>query len=165
MRWAEGPWAASVIVKSCTRAWVGGTSCCSVTQGDFRRPLFLLVRAGRLDEEVVGAADRLLVAAVDLAVGEGLQGHLTHVQFQFARDFGGEVHRAAAAEDHHPLRVVVVDGGSHLWALLDHAHGLSSSRIRAALRAAYPSMFLCAFSLTASAPSGTSSLITAPAPV
>jgi len=60
---------------------------------------------------------------------------------------------------------VVVDASRHLRALLDHAHGVLSSRISAALRAAYPSMFRCAFSLTARAPSGTSSLITAPAPV
>ena len=153
IRCAEAPWAASIIVSSSIRASFG-----VIPSG--------LVGAGRLDEEDVRAADRLLVAAVDLAVGEGLQRHLAEVEAELAGDLGGQVHRAAAAEDHHLLRVVVVDAGAHLRALLDHAHAvLSSSRISAALRAAYPSMFRCAFSLTARAPSGTSSLITAPAPV
>src|ERR1700710_811127 len=81
-----------------------------------------LVGAGRLHDEDVGPADRLLVAAVDLAVGEGLQGHLTEVDVELAGDFGGQVHRAAATEDHHPLRVVVRDRAGHLWTLFHRAH-------------------------------------------
>jgi Ser/Thr protein kinase RdoA (MazF antagonist) len=69
----------------------------------------VLVGAGRLHDEDVGAADRLLVAAVDLAVGKGLQRHLAEVHIELAGDLGGQLHRAAAAEDHHPLRVVMGD--------------------------------------------------------
>ncbi len=109
-------------------------------QGVVRRHPALLVGAGRLDEEDVGAADRLLVAAVDLAVGEGLQRHLAEVEVELAGDLGRQLHRAAAAEDHHPLRVVVRDrgrrrGGRCLGALLDRAHE-SSSRVCAALPSA-----------------------------
>ena len=103
-------------------------------QGVVGRHPALLVGAGRLDDEDVGAADRLLVAAVDLAVGEGLQRHLAEVDVELVGDAGGELHRAAAAEDHHPLRVVVADrgrGGRHRLrvSLLDRAHSSSSSRI------------------------------------
>src|SRR5665811_1870707 len=46
-------------------------------QGVVRGHLALLVGAGRLHDEDIGAADRLLVAAVDLAVGAVSYTHLT----------------------------------------------------------------------------------------
>ena len=58
IRCAEAPCAASIITSSSISA-------------SFGRHALGGVGGRRLDEEDVGAADRLLVAAVDLAVGEG----------------------------------------------------------------------------------------------
>jgi hypothetical protein len=48
------------------------------------------VAARRLDDEDVGPADGLLVAAVDLAVVEGLERHPPEVHVELAGDAGRE---------------------------------------------------------------------------
>ena len=68
-----------------------------------------LVGRGRLDDEDVGAADRLLVAAVDLAVGEGPEVGLAEVDVELAGDLRGEAAGGAAAEHHQALAVVLAD--------------------------------------------------------
>src|SRR3954470_14516922 len=49
------------------------------------------VAAGGLEEEDVGAADRLVVAVVDLAVGEGLQRDGAELDAELVGDLGGEL--------------------------------------------------------------------------
>ena len=71
----------------------------------------LRVAAHGLDDEHVGAADGLLVAAVDLAVGERLERHAAEVDAQLARDPGGQRGVGAAREQHEPLAVLEVDRG------------------------------------------------------
>ena len=75
-----------------------------------------------LHEEDVGAADRLVVAAVDLAVREGPQVDVADVDVEVAGDPRGQLHRAPPAEHHQPLGVVLRDRADHLGALLDGAH-------------------------------------------
>ena len=94
IRWAEAPCAASTMQSSSIRASFGVMPV-------------LRVGGGRLDEEDVGAADRLLVAAVDLAVGERPQVDLAEVDVELLGDLRGELAGGAAAEDHQPLRVVL----------------------------------------------------------
>jgi hypothetical protein len=61
------------------------------------------VAAGRLDDEDVGAADRLLVAAVDLAVGERLERDAAEVDAELVRDPAGQLGVRAAREQHQRL--------------------------------------------------------------
>src|SRR4029453_1630013 len=111
-------------------------------------------------------ADRLLVAAVDLAVGEGAEVGSPQIHVELARDASRELHGAAAAEDHQALGVVLRDRADHLGALLERCHQSSdsSSSVRA-FRSAKPSTLSCFTRLIPSAPGGTSSVITEPAPV
>jgi hypothetical protein len=57
-------------------------------QGVVRVHALPRVGAGRLDDEYVRPADRLLEAAVDLAVGERLQRDAAEVDVQLPRDLG-----------------------------------------------------------------------------
>ena len=109
IRCAEAPLAASIITSSSISASLGVIPWAGV-------------RGGRLDEEDVGAADRLLVAAVDLAVGERPEVDLAEVDVELAGDPRGELHRGAPAEDHQALRVVLRDRADGLRALLEDAH-------------------------------------------
>ena len=85
-----------------------------------------LVGGRGLDEEDVGAADRLLVAAVDLAVGERAQVDCAEVDVELAGDLRGQRAGSAAAEHHQPLRVLLRYVGEELRSLLDRAHVLVS---------------------------------------
>ena len=71
----------------------------------------LRVAAGGLDDEDVRAADGLLVAAVDLAVGERLQRDAAELDAELVGDVPGERGVRAAAEEHQPLVVVQRDRG------------------------------------------------------
>jgi hypothetical protein len=86
-----------------------------------RRQAGLGVAAGRLDDEHVGAADRLLIAAIDLAVGERLQGRRPKFDGELGGDVRGELRRRAAREQHQPLVVVDRETGDG-WLRLSHAH-------------------------------------------
>jgi hypothetical protein len=88
-----------------------------------------LVAARRLDEEDVGAADGLLVAAVDLAVGEGLELHVAEVDVELRGDLRGELHRAPPAEDHEALGVILRDRADDPGTLFEHAHSVSPSSL------------------------------------
>ena len=68
-----------------------------------------LVRAGGLDDEEVGAADRVLVLAVDLAVGERLEARVGQVDAELLRDLAAELHAGPAGGDHQPLVVAERD--------------------------------------------------------
>ena len=57
-----------------------------------------LVAAGRLHEEDVGAADRLLEPAVDLAVGEGLERHRAEIDAEPVGDLRRQLGMGAAGE-------------------------------------------------------------------
>ena len=86
-----------------------------------------LVGGGRLDEEDVGTANRLAVAAVDLAVGKRLQVGLAEIEIELSGDLRGKIHRAAPAEHHQALAVVVTDRGRRGAGFLDRAQEPSSS--------------------------------------
>lgn len=62
-----------------------------------------LARAHRLDEEHVGAADGLLVAGVDLAVGELLVLDVAEVHVQVLGDLLGQLRIHRAGEQDHAL--------------------------------------------------------------
>src|SRR5262249_44795995 len=76
-----------------------------------------------LEEEDVGAADRLEVAAVRLAVSKGLELDLAELDPEVARDRVGQVGMRAAGEDHQPLLRSALDPVPHrgrrydLWRL------------------------------------------------
>ena len=59
--------------------------------------------AARLDEEHVGAADRLEVAAVRLAVRERLELDVAELDAELLGDLPREIGMRAAGEDHEPL--------------------------------------------------------------
>ena len=80
------------------------------------------VAAGRLDDEDVGAADRLLVAAVDLAVGERLERHAAEVDPQLAADPGRQLGVRAAREQHQPLAVGELERGGREGVGIQRAH-------------------------------------------
>jgi hypothetical protein len=88
-------------------------------QGVVGRHPVRIVGGGRLHQEDVGAPDRLAVAAVDLAVGEGAQVDGAEVDVELSCDPRRQLHRAAAAEDHQALGVVLRDRAHDLPLLLD----------------------------------------------
>src|SRR4029450_11865902 len=137
-----------------------------------------LIGGSRLDDEHVGPADRLLVAAVHLAVGEGPQVDRPEIDVELAGDLRGQLHRSPPAEHHQALGVVLRDVGEHLGALLDdafldRAHVVLSPCFASSPSCAfdslavlvYPSMFSCSGREIPRAPGGTSRVITDPAPV
>ena len=69
------------------------------------------IPAGRLDDEDVGAADGLLVAAVDLAVGEGLERHPAEPQPELLCDLAGQLRVRPSGEEHQLLAVLEVERG------------------------------------------------------
>src|SRR5204863_9512324 len=70
-----------------------------------RREALALVAADRLNDEQVGPADRLAIAAVDLAVGEGLQAGVGEAHSHLLGDARPELAAGAAGGDHQPLVV------------------------------------------------------------
>jgi hypothetical protein len=71
-----------------------------------------LIAADRLDDEEVGAADRILIAAVDLPVREGLEPGAGEVQAEPLGDLRPELLARPARRDHQALAVVGRDGGA-----------------------------------------------------
>src|SRR4029077_18917378 len=134
------------------------------------------VATRRLDEEHIGAADRLVEAAVDLAVGERLERYRAQFDVELVGDLCGKLRVRAPGEQHQPL-VVRADqtgrGARHrgerrsnvghvVWAYSEPVvDGSSASR----LREAYPSMLRWRSRATPSAPSGMSFVMTEPAAV
>jgi hypothetical protein len=100
-----------------------------------RRHVVRIVGRRRLDEEDIGAADRFLVAAVDLPVGEGLELYLAQLHVELTGDLGGELHRRAPAEHHQALGVLLRDRAQRARAFLEHAHEFSVSSSSLASRA------------------------------
>jgi hypothetical protein len=83
-----------------------------------------------LDDEEVGAADRLGVAAVDLAVGERLQAGVDQLDVQAVGDLPAELAARAPGRDHQPLLVAGLDAPRRcrsLGRLEGLAHDESSS--------------------------------------
>ena len=64
------------------------------------------VAARGLHDEHIRATNRLVVAAVDLPVGEGLHGDGAQIDAQLAGDVVGQLRIGAAGEEHQPLAVV-----------------------------------------------------------
>ena len=62
-----------------------------------------------LDDEDVGAADRLVVAAVGLAVLERLELHVAELDAELLGDVLREIGMRAAGEDHQPLQRAALD--------------------------------------------------------
>jgi hypothetical protein len=90
----------------------------------------VLVAAGyRRDDEQVGAADRVRIAAVDLAVGEGLEAGVGDVDAEVVGDLRAERLRGATGGDHHPLVVAGRDEcpSSEVCVGADGAHPRSFS--------------------------------------
>ena len=74
--------------------------------------------ADRLDDEQVGAADRLGVAAVDLAVGEGLEPGVGELEPELFGDLAAQLAARAAGGDHQALLVAGRDarvGAQEQW--------------------------------------------------
>src|SRR6185436_20397096 len=65
----------------------------------------VLGAADRLDDEDVRAADRLLVAAVDLAVRERLEARVDRLYAQLLGDLPAQLHAGAAGGEHEALFV------------------------------------------------------------
>ncbi len=65
-------------------------------------------RGAGLHQEHVGAADRLVVADVDLAVREGLQPDPAELQPELVGDLLGQIGVRATGEQHHPARVLAL---------------------------------------------------------
>ena len=80
------------------------------------------VAARRLDDEDVRAAHRLVVAAVDLAVGEGLERDGAEVDAELARDPVRQLGVRAAGDDHEPLVVLELQRGARGGAGIQRAH-------------------------------------------
>ena len=124
------------------------------------------VGRGRLDDEGVGAADRLLVAAVDLAVGEGLQGRRRPDRPGGCGDVARRAHSRRARR--RPSGACRSPGRSPSSA--GSARPCSRARPRPrsipspSLRRVALDVLLLAREMP-SAPGGTSSVITEPAPV
>src|SRR5581483_8564500 len=95
IRWAEAPCAASIITRSSMSASFGVMPWAALAAVDWT----MKTSAPRIDS----------LAAVDLAVGERPQVDVAHVHAEVPGDAGRELHRAAAAEDHEPLGVVLRD--------------------------------------------------------
>ena len=83
------------------------------------------VGAGRLDDEDVGPADRLVVAAVDLAVGERLQRDGTEVHPQLVGDPRGQLGVGPPREEHQAFVVVDRKARGHGRLHLDAHDNLS----------------------------------------
>jgi hypothetical protein len=79
-------------------------------------------RAAGLDDEEVGAADRLVVAAVRLVVLERLQLHLAELDAELIGDPLRELGMRAAGEHHQPLLRAALDPVAGLR--LGHCAGL-----------------------------------------
>ena len=145
------------------------------------------VRAGRLHDEHVGAAHRLLVAAVDLAVGERLERHGAELHAELRGDLGGQLRVGAPRDQHQSLVVLDAEIGRRHGTRLQDAHparectpggrrdgvhrttphdaSSEAAASRCLRRSAYPSMFRWRERATPSAPAGTSLVMTEPAAV
>ena len=86
------------------------------------------VGARRLDDEDVGAADRLVVAAVDLAVGERLQRDRAEVDAELVGDPRRQLGVGAPREEHQPLVVVDREARGHGRLHLDAHDDAQSTR-------------------------------------
>ena len=86
------------------------------------------VGAGRLDDEDVRAADRLVVAAVDLAVGERLQRDGAEVDAELVGDPRCQLGVGAPREQHQPLVVVDREARGHGRLHLDAHDDAQSTR-------------------------------------
>src|SRR5919107_2252148 len=143
-------------------------------------------RGVALDDERVAAAQALLEAHVDLAVGEVVGRGVDQLDAQLVRDLLGELAVAAAADEHEALLAVCGDtghdrgvpseplessgrgasGGSVRWAgCWDRARSAAwAAGVPARWVSVQPSRLRCGATLIARAPGGTSLRTTVPAP-
>ena len=134
------------------------------------------VAAGRLDDEHVGAADRLLVAAVDLAVGERLQRHGPELDAELVGDLArrapgwpGPRTASAACRSRSARLRGHAPAAAPRPASAPPSYGASSSTSahrcrRCSARSRSPRCCVWRARATPSAPAGTSSVITSRPP-